>query len=184
MTWDENPKTFMLATVATAVAAATASGATAFLPQWPSLAVISAALSLLCAVFGYQAWVLGRQRRLSAMQRRTLVAELKRLAATHRLKANGAWDAVVRVAAADDREARRFASELRDALVEAGWSAEGVFRASGEATVGLFVAVQDAAFDEAYELQLSLEQVGLHASGSVKPALGAREVELFIGHTP
>jgi hypothetical protein len=184
MSWDENPKTFMLATVAAAVAAATASGATAFLPQWPSLAVISAALSLLCAVFGYQAWVLGRQRRLSAMQRRTLVAELKRFGVTHRLKANGAWDAVVRVAAADDREARRFASELRDALVEAGWSAQGVFRAPDETTVGLFVAVQDAAFDEAYELQLSLEQVGLHASGSVKPALGDREVELLVGHTP
>jgi hypothetical protein len=184
MTWDEDPKTFMLATVATAVLAAATSSAAALHPQWPALAIISAALSLLAAVFGYQAWVLGRQRRLNPIQRRTVVVELKRLADIHRAKANDAWDVVVRVSAADDREARTFGAELRDALVEAGWPTQGIFRNTDEPSLGLFVAVQDAAFDEAYELQLTLEQVGVHVSGSVKPTLAPRVIELLIGHTP
>jgi nitroreductase len=198
MTWDENPKTFMIATVAAAVAAALASLTAAVVPERPAFAVVAAALSLVAGVLGYQTWAVGRRRRLTVMQRGSLVAELRRLAGAHLAAANGSgWDVRVRVAAADDPEARAFAAQLRDALVDAGWAARGIFRApsgNGSSANGhsahdaaggaIVVAVQGVAFAEAYELQLALEQLGFGAVGATKPTLAPREIEVLVARTP
>ena len=137
--------------------------------------VAAALLTLLSALFGYRAWDLSAHRRLQELQRAQLVARLRQLPA-----------AEVRVVAVPSEEAVRFARDLRDVFVEAGWPARGVYRAS-QANVdsnGLCLAVEDDDYppDEANWLLLALSEFGVQTTKAAKASLPhAGALELFVG---
>jgi hypothetical protein len=137
--------------------------------------VAAALLTLLSALCGYRAWDLSTHRRLEKLQRVQLVARLRQLRV-----------ADVRIVAVPSEEAVRFARELRDVFVEAGWPARGVYRAS-QANVdsnGLCLAVEDDGYptDEANWLLLTLSEFGLQTTKTTKASRPhASALELFVG---
>src|SRR3989442_3157384 len=131
MHWDESPRFLLIASVASAVLSA-ALGLAAIWDH-PGYNVAASALALLTALLGYRAFERSTHRRLGGIQREHLVLRLRQLPAPIEL----------RVVAVPDDEAVRFAQELLDVFVEAGWPAQGVYRAlpANIASTGLFVAV-------------------------------------------
>ena len=137
--------------------------------------VAAALLTLLTALFGYRAWDLANHRRLEEIQRAQLLARLRQLSA-----------ADVRIAAVPSEEAVRFARELLDVFVEAGWPAQGVYRASQEDAGDneLSLAVNDREYppDEANGLVLALSEFGLPTTKSTNARLAhAGALELLVG---
>jgi hypothetical protein len=137
--------------------------------------VAAALLTLLSALFGYRAWDLSTHRRLEEVQRAQLLARLRQLPA-----------AEVRIVAVPSEDAVRFARELLNVFVEAGWPAQGVYRASqgnlGDS--GLFLAVKDRDYppDHANWLLLALSEFGLPTTKSTKASLPhAGGLELLVG---
>src|SRR5580765_1419462 len=137
--------------------------------------VAAALLTLLSALFGYRAWDLSTHRRLEEVQRAQLLARLRQLPA-----------AEVRIVAVPSDEAVHFARELLNVFVEAGWPAQGVYRASqgnlGDS--GLFLAVKDRDYppDHANWLLLALSEFGLPTTKSTKASLPhAGALELLVG---
>jgi hypothetical protein len=173
MRWDESPRLLMLAGVVTAVV-----GVGVILigiGRHAGYNVAAALLTLLTALFGYRAWDLSTCRRLEEIQRAQFLARLRQLPA-----------AEVRIAAVPSEEAVRFARELLDVFIEAGWPAQGVYRASqgNVGSSGLFLAVKDRDYppDEANWLLLALSEFGLQTTKSTKASLphpGA--LELLVG---
>jgi hypothetical protein len=137
--------------------------------------VAAALLTLLSALFGYRAWDLSTHRRLEEIQRAQLLARLRQLPA-----------AEVRIVAVPSEEAVRFARELLNVFVEAGWPAQGVYRASqgNVGDSGLFLAVKDRDYppDEVNWLLLALSEFGLQTTKSTKASLPhAGALELLVG---
>jgi hypothetical protein len=137
--------------------------------------VAAALLTLLSALFGYRAWDLSTHRRLEEIQRAQLLARLRQLPA-----------AEVRIAAVPSEEAVRFARDLLDVFIEAGWPAQGVYRAvQGNASdSGLVLAVKDRDYppDEANLLLLALSEFGLQTTKSSKASLvHAGALDLLVG---
>lgn len=137
--------------------------------------VAAALLTMLSALFGYRAWDLSTHRRLEEIRRTQLLARLRQLPA-----------AEVKIVAVPSDEAVRFARELLNVFIEAGWPARGVYRASlgNVGDSGLFLAVKDRDYpaDEANWLLLALSEFGLHTTKSTKACLphpGA--LELLVG---
>jgi len=87
-----------------------------------------------------------------------------------------------------DQPAVRFAHEMLDVFVEAGWPAHGVYRAlpANVASTGLFVAVQDGnSPSEERRLLLALSEFGMYAVKSTSPKLAhPKALELLVGHRP
>ena len=113
------------------------------------------------------------------MQREHLVMRLRQLPAPIEL----------RVVAVPDGEAVRFAHELLDVFVEAGWPAHGVYRAlpANIASTGLFIAVQDGNYpsEEERRLLLALSEFGMYPVKSTSPKLThPKALELLVGHRP
>jgi hypothetical protein len=137
--------------------------------------VASALLTLLSALFGYRAWDLSTHRRLEELQRSQLLARLRQLPA-----------ADVRIVAVPSEEAVRFARELLNVFVEAGWPARGVYRAAQGKVggSGLSLAVKDREYppDEANGLLLALSEFGLQTTKSTRDSLPhAGALELLVG---
>jgi len=84
-----------------------------------------------------------------------------------------------------DQPAVRFAHEMLDVFVEAGWPAHGVYRAlpANVASTGLFVAVQDGnSPSEERRLLLALSEFGMYAVKSTSPKLThPKALELLVG---
>jgi hypothetical protein len=122
-------------------------------------------LALLSPFLALRAWNLTRQRRLEGIQRSQLD---------------------LRIVAVPNAEAVSFARQLRDAFVEAGWPATGVYRASPTHTgrTGLFLSVRDtnAPPPSAQYLLLALGEFGLQAVRSASGKLSnANALELLVG---
>jgi len=174
MRWNESPsRLLMMAGVVTAVVGV---GMILFgIGRHAGYNVAGALLTLLTALFGYRAWDLANHRRLEEIQRAQLLARLRQLSA-----------AEVRIAAVPSEEAVRFARELLDVFVEAGWPAQGVYRAShGNADdSGLSLAVNDREYPpaESNELLLALSEFGLPTTKSTKASPAhAGALELLVG---
>jgi len=177
MRWDESPRFLLIASVASAVLSA-ALGLAAI---WDHLGynVAASALALLTALLGYRAFERSTHRRLGRIQREHLILRLRQLPAPIEF----------RVVAVPDDEAVRFAQELLDVFVEAGWPAHGVYRAlpANAASTGLFVAVQDGNFpsEEERRLLLALSEFGMYAVKSTSPKLAhLKALKLLVGHRP
>jgi hypothetical protein len=169
MHWDESPRFLLIASVASAVLSA-ALGLAAIWDH-PGYNVAASALALLTALLGYRAFERSTHRRLGGILRQ-LPAPIE-----------------FRVVAVPDDEAVRFAQELLDVFVEAGWPAHGVYRAlpANAASTGLFVAVQDGNFpsEEERRLLLALSEFGMYAVKSTSPKLThPKALELLVGHRP
>ena len=128
------------------------------------LVLIGAALSVL-------GW---RISRLAAGQRRTLLQTLGRLTPLE-----------VRVLAVDEREAIRYARELRNVMMEARWPVTGVFKSEyGGNGTGVTLAVRNvvAPPGEAITLMNALRRVGVPATWEHKPELERdRTIEVLVG---
>jgi len=177
MRWDESPRFLLIASVASAVLSA-ALGLAAIWDH-PGYNVAASALALLTALLGYRAFERSTHRRLGRIQREHLVLRLRQLPAPIEF----------RVVAVPDDEAVRFAQELLDVFVEAGWPAHGVYRAlpANAASTGLFVAVQDGNFpsEEERRLLLALSEFGMYAVKSTSPKLAhLKALKLLVGHRP
>jgi len=177
MRWDESPRFLLIASVA----AAALSAALSLAAIWDHAGynVAAAALALLTAILGYRAHERSTHRRLGRMQREHLVMRLRQLPAPIEL----------RVVAVPDGEAVRFAHELLDVFVEAGWPAHGVYRAlpANIASTGLFIAVQDGndPSEEERRLLLTLSEFGMYPVKSTSPKLThPKALELLVGHRP
>jgi len=131
------------------------------------LVLIGAALSVL-------GWRISRSRGLVAGQRRTLLQTLGRLTPLE-----------VRVWAIDEREAIRYARDLRNVMTEARWPVTGVFKSEyGGNGTGVTLAVRNviAPPGEAITLMNALRRVGVPATWEHKPELeGDRTIEVLIG---
>jgi hypothetical protein len=131
------------------------------------LVLIGAALSVL-------GWRISRSRGLAGRQRRTLLQTLGRLTPLE-----------VRVLAIDEREAIRYARELRNVMTEAHWPVTGVFKSEyGGNGTGVTLAVRNviAPPGEAITLMNALRRVGVPATWEHKPELeGDRTIEVLIG---
>ena len=132
-------------------------------------------LALLSPVLAWRAWNLTRHRRLEGIQRSQLVLRLRQLPPID-----------LRIVAVPDREAVGFARQLRDAFVEAGWPATGVYRALPAHTghTGLFLSVRDTNTPPpaAQYLLLALGEFGLQAVRSASVKLSdANALELLVG---
>lgn len=137
--------------------------------------VAAALLTALSALFGYRAWDLSTHRRLEDIQRVQLLARLRQLPA-----------AEVRIVAVPSDEAVRFARELLNVFIAAGWPARGVYRASqgniGDSGLSLAVKDRDYPSDEANGLLLALSEFGLQTTKSTKASLPhAAALELLVG---
>lgn len=137
--------------------------------------VAAALLTMLSALFGYRAWDLSTHRRLEDIQRAQLLARLRQIPA-----------AEVRIVAVPSDEAVRFARELLNVFIEAGWPARGVYRASqgnlGDSGLSLAVKDRDYPSDEANWLLLALSEFGLQTTKSTKASLPhAGALELLVG---
>jgi len=177
MRWDDSPRFLLIASVASAALSA----ALSLVAIWdhPGYNLAAAALALLTAVLGYRAHERSTHRRLGRMQREHLVLRLRQLPAPIEL----------RVVAVPDGEAVRFAHELLDVFVEAGWPAHGVYRAlpANIASTGLFIAVQDGNYpsEEERRLLLALSEFGMYPVKSTSPKLThPKALELLVGHRP
>ncbi|HYS16854.1 MAG TPA: hypothetical protein VET45_08020 [Candidatus Binatia bacterium] len=177
MRWDESPRFLVIASVASAVLSA-AFGLAAI---WDHAGynIAGAVLALLSALFGYRALERSTHRRLGGIQREHLILRLRQLPTPSEL----------RVVAVPDEEAVRFAQELRDVFLEAGWPARGVFHAlpANVGSTGLFIAVQDGNFpsEEERRLLLALSEFGMYAVKSTSPKLThPKALELLVGHRP
>ena len=173
MRWDESPKLLMI----TGVASAVVSAAFVLAAIWDheGYNVGAALLALLGALFGYRAWEFSTHRRLEGMQRAQLLDRLRQLP-----------PAELRITAVPDGEAVRFARQLLEVFIEAGWPARGVYRAPHAiaGSTGLFLAAKDrdAVPDEARHLLLALSQFGLPAVESTKSGLPhAKALEILVG---
>jgi hypothetical protein len=117
---------------------------------------------------------ISRSRRLDAGQRQTLLQTLGRLAPLE-----------VRVSAVNERDAIRYARELRNAMTEARWPVAGVFKCRGDAdAAGVTVAVRNvvAPPGEAIALIDTLRRIGIPANWGHKPGLtGDRIIEVRVG---
>ena len=131
------------------------------------LVLSGAALSVL-------GWRILRPRGLGAGQRRTLLQTLGRLTPLE-----------VRVLAVDEREAIRYARELRNVMTEARWPVTGVFKSEyGGNGTGVTLAVRNvvAPPGEAITLMNALRRVGVPATWEHKPQLERdRTIEVLIG---
>src|SRR2546425_1441531 len=177
MHWDESPRFLLIASVASAVLSA-ALGLAAIWDH-PGYNVAASALALLTALLGYRAFERSTHRRLGGIQREHLILRLRQLPAPIEF----------RVVAVPDDEAVRFAQELLDVFVEAGWPAHGVYRAlpANAASTGLFVAVQDGNFpsEEEPRLRRAPSAFGMYAVKSTSPKLThPKALELLVGHRP
>ena len=170
---DDPPRLLMVASVATAVVGV---GMILFgIGRHPGYNVAAALLTLLSALLGYRAWDLSTHRRLEDIQRAQLLARLRQLQA-----------AEVRIVAVPSEEAVRFARELLSVFQEAGWPAQGIYRASrgNVDDSGLSLAVTDRDYppDEANWLLLALSEFGLQTTKSSKTSLPhAGALELLVG---
>jgi hypothetical protein len=177
MRWDESPRFLLIASVASAVLSAALSLAAIW--DHPGYNVAASALALLTALLAHRAFERSTHRRLGRIQREHLVLRLRLLPAAIEF----------RVVAVPDDEAVRFAQELLDVVVEAGWPAHGVYRAlpANVASTGLFVAVQDGNYpsEEERRLLLALSEFGMYAVKSTSPRLThPKALELLVGHRP
>jgi len=132
-------------------------------------------LALLSPLLALRAWNLTRHRRLEGIQRSQLVLRLRQLPPVD-----------LRIVAVPNAEAVSFARQLRDAFVEAGWPATGVYRAVPAHTgrTGLFLSVRDtnAPPPSAQYLLLALGEFGLQAVRSASGTLSnANALELLVG---
>ena len=163
----------MLASFAAAVASAGAGLAAIW--DHAGYNVGAALLALLSPLLAWRAWNLTRHRRLEGIQRSQLVLRLRQLPPVD-----------LRIVAVPDREAVSFARQLRDAFVEAGWPATGVYRALPAHTgrTGLFLSVRDpsASPPSAEYLLLALGEFGLQAVRAASAQLSdANALELLVG---
>ena len=156
---------FSVTAVGTAVIGSGRSGVAT--PLAIVLVLIGAALSVL-------GWRMSRSRGLAAEQRRTLLQTLGRLTPLE-----------VRVSAVDEREAIRYARELRNVMTEAHWPVTGVLKSEyGGNGTGVTLAVRNvvAPPGEAITLMNALRRVGVPATWQHKPELeGDRTIEVRIG---
>jgi hypothetical protein len=117
---------------------------------------------------------MSRPRRLAIEQRQTLLQTLGRLAPLE-----------VRVSAVNEREAIRYARELRNAMTEAHWPVAGVFKRHREASgAGVTLAVRNvvAPPGEALALMNTLRRIGIPATWGHEPGLtGDRVIEVQVG---
>jgi hypothetical protein len=173
MRWDEPSRLLMVAGLVTA--AVGVGIILAGIGRHAGYNVAAALVTLLTALFGYCAWDLSTHRRLEEIQRAQLLARLRQLPA-----------AEVRIAAVPSEEAVRFARELLNVFMEAGWPAQGVYRTS-QGNVddrGLFLTAKDCDYppDEANSLLLALSEFGLQTTKSTKASLPhAASLELLVG---
>ena len=163
----------MLASFASAIASAGAGLAAIW--DHAGYNVGAALLALLSPLLAYRAWVLSRHRRLEGIQRSQLVLRLRQLPPVE-----------LRVTAVVDDEAVGFACQLRDAFIEAGWPASGVYRAQPwqAGRTGLFLAVKDtnAPPASAQYLLLALGEFGLQTVRSASAKLSdPSALELLVG---
>jgi hypothetical protein len=173
MRWDESSRLLMVAGLVTAVLGIGI--VLVGIGHHGGYNVAAALLTLLTALFGYRAWALSTHRRLAEIHRAQLLARLRQLPAVD-----------VRVAAVPSEEAVRFARQLLDVFVEAGWPAQGVYRASqgNVGGTGLFLAVKDRDYppDEANWLMLALGESGLQTTKSTQASLPhGGTLELLVG---
>ena len=156
---------FSVTAVGTAVFGSERSGVAS--PVAIVLVLIGVALSVL-------GWRISRPRGLAAGQRRTLLQTLGRLTPLE-----------VRVVAVDEREAIRYARELRNVMTEARWPVTGVFKSEyGGNGTGVTLAVRNvvAPPGEAITLMNALRRVGVPATWEHKPQLERdRTIEVLIG---
>jgi hypothetical protein len=177
MRWDESPRFLLSVSVASALLSAALSLAAVWSHAGYNIAV--SALALLTALLVYRGYERSTQRHLGRIQREHLVLRLRELPAPIEF----------RVAAVPHAEAVRFAQELLDVFVEAGWPAHGVYRAlpANVASTGLFVAAQDGNLpsEEERRLLLALSEFGMYAVKSTSPKLThPKALELLVGHRP
>src|SRR6266576_437899 len=177
MRWGESPRFLLIASVASAVLSAALGLAAIW--EHPGYIVAASALALLTALLRYRAFERSPHRRLGRIQREHLILRMRQLPAPIEF----------RVVAVPDDEAVRFAQELLDVFVEAGWPAHGVYRAlpANVASTGLFVAVQDGNYpsEEERRLLLTLSEFGMYAVKSTSPKLThPKALELLVGHRP
>ena len=136
--------------------------------------VIAIVLVLMGAGLSVLGWRISRARGLAAGQRRTLLQTLGRLTPLE-----------VRVLAVDEREAIRYARELRNVMTEAHWPVTGVLKSEyGGNGTGVTLAVRNvvAPPGEAIALMNALRRVGVPATWQHKPELeGDRIIEVLIG---
>lgn len=158
-------------------AAAIASAGAALAAIWDHAGynVGASLLALLSPLLALRAWNLTRHRRLEGIQRSQLVLRLRQLPPVD-----------LRIVAVPSAEAVSFARQLRDAFVEAGWPATGVYRAMPAHTgrTGLFLSVRDpdAPPPSAQYLLLALGEFGLQAVRSASGQLSnANALELLVG---
>src|SRR5262245_17675248 len=175
MRWDESPRFLLIASVASAVLSAALSLAAVW--NHPGYNVAASVLAVLTALLVYRGYERSTHRHLGRIQREHLLLRLRELPAPIDF----------RVAAVPHAEAVRFARELLDVFVEAGWPAHGVYRAlpANVASTGLFVAVQDGnvASEEERRLLLALSEFGMYAVKSTSPKLRQpKALELPHGH--
>ncbi len=131
------------------------------------LVLVGAALSVL-------GWTISRSRGLAGRQRRTLLQTLGRLTPLE-----------VRVLAVDEREAIRYARDLRNVMTEARWPVTGVFKSEyGGNGTGVTLAVRNviAPPGEAITLMNALRRIGVPATWEHKPELERdRTIEVVVG---
>lgn len=177
MRWDESPRFLLIASIASGILSAALS--LAAMRDHAGYNIAAAALAVLTVVLAYRAFERSTHRRLGSIQREHLVLRLRQLPTPIEF----------RIVAVPDDEAVRFARELLDVFVEAGWPASGVFRAlpANVASTGLFVAVQDGNFpsEEERRLLLALSEFGMYAVKSTSPRLThPKALELLVGLRP
>jgi hypothetical protein len=135
---------------------------------------IAVVLVLIGAALGILGLLISRPRGLAAGQRRTLLQTLGRLTPLE-----------VRVSAVDEREAIRYARELRNVMTEAHWPATGVFKSQyGGNGTGVTLAVRNVVTPpgEAIMLMNTLRRIGVPATWEHKPELaGDRTIEVLVG---
>ena len=173
MRWDQSPRYLILASFAAAIASAGAGLAAIW--DHAGYNVGAGLLALLSPLLAWRAWNLSRHRRLEGIQRSQLVLRLRQLPPVD-----------LRIVAVPDAEAVSFARQLRDAFLEAGWPATGVYRATPPQAgrTGLFLAVRDtnAPPASAQYLLLALGEFGLQAVRSASSKLpSANALELLVG---
>ncbi len=120
-----------------------------------------------------------KPRRLSALQRREVVAHLS--ASPHKGQ-------ITITALLGDIEGNTLAAQFDEILLAAGWTTNGVDRVvvNGRAPEGVGMAIQNAAAVPpfAVSLQQAFEAVGVEILGAEKPLLPPGVVELIVGIKP
>ena len=141
------------------------------------LSVLSATAAVIGGVLGYESFIRASARTLDDTQRATLVADLRRCGQIP----------VVITAVGDDREARRYASQILQVFRDAAWPVRGAWLdryPQNAASADIVVAMKnlDEPPSEARQLTLTLQRVGLRVTkGSSPRVVDEHSVELFIG---